>query len=83
MEPGTFGPGSDFEIAAKLTCACSDAINTNPRAERRHLLLTHTAPVVGDYHVQPTADPSQIDRDLRCRRVMMDVSQGFLNNAKK
>ena|SRR2546425_702863 len=65
MDPGAVGPRSDFEIAAKLACARSDAIDTNPGAERRLLLLTFcTATIVSDHHVQPTGDPSQVNRYL-------------------
>jgi hypothetical protein len=59
MDPGTVRSRSDFEIAAKLTCARSDAIDANPGAERRLLLLTFcAATIISDYHVHPLGDPS-------------------------
>ena len=87
MDSGTGRCGLDSEIAAKLARARSDAIDANPRTERRPLLHTFlhacAVSVVSDDHVQPTGDPSQIDGDAGCRGVAMDVGQSFLNNAKE
>ena len=87
MNPGTIRSGLDCEIAAKLACSRSDAIDANPWTERRPLLHTSlhacAVSVVSDNQVQPTGDPSQIDGDAGCRGVAMDVGQRFLNNAKE
>ena len=57
MDPGAVGSRSDFEIAAKLTCARSDAVDTNPGSERRLLQLTFCATtIVSDNHVQSTGN---------------------------
>ena len=62
MDSGALRSRSDFEIAAKLTCARSDAVDTNPGLERWLLLLTYcAATIVSDYHVHSIGDPSQID----------------------
>jgi hypothetical protein len=65
MDPGAVGSRSDFEIAAKLTRARSDAVDPNPGSERRLLLLTFcAATIVSDNHVQSTGDRSQIYRHM-------------------
>jgi hypothetical protein len=62
MDPGAVRSCSDFEIAAKLARSRSDAIDTNPGAKRRLLLITFcAATIVSDHHVQSTGDRSQID----------------------
>jgi hypothetical protein len=62
MDFGAARSRSDFEITAKLARSRSDAINTNPGAERRTVLLAHRpATIVSDYHVHPIGDPSQIN----------------------
>ena len=86
MDPGTAGSGPNFEIAAKLTRTRSDSIDANSRPEGRSLLVRYVccaAAIVSDDQMQPAGDASQVDGDVRCRRVTMDVGQCFLNDAKE
>ena len=74
---------SNFDFAAELPHAGSDATDTNSRRSfpLRHAL--HAAAIVGDYEMQSTGDPSQVDGDVRRGRMAMDVGQSLLNYAKE
>ena len=52
VDPGAVRSSLDFEIAAKLACARSDAKDANPGSERRASLILrhafHAATIVSD-----------------------------------
>ena len=39
--------------------------------------------IVSDDQMQPTGDPSQVDGDMRCGRVTLDIGHRLLGDAKE
>ena len=70
MKPGPirFDP-DDPEFAGKLVQARPDPTHARPGVEPGASMLqstTYAAAIVSDDHVQPIANPSKLNGDLRC-----------------
>ena len=83
MDRGAVRAHSNFDFAAELPHAGSDAADANSRRSLPLRHAVHAVAIVGDYEMQPTGDPSQVDGDVRCGGMAMDVGQRLLNYAKE
>src|SRR5262252_3102202 len=86
VDPRAPSAGSDPEVTAELVDPRLDAADTNAGTKIRTVTLhgtRHTMTVVRDHHVDPTGDPAQLDRHMRCGGVAIDVGQGLLQDAKQ
>ena len=66
--PVRFDP-DDPELASKLVQARPDSTQARPIVEPGVSMSqssTYAAAIVSDHHVQPIADPSKLNGDLRC-----------------
>jgi hypothetical protein len=79
MDRGSARSSSHLEVAPELTRAGF----YSPDAKAFAQYPFHPAAVIGHYQVQPAIDPPQIDRDLRCGRVTLDIGHGLLGYAKE
>ena len=65
MNSGSRKSRSDLEIASKLACSRSYTAETNPHPHLRpKSLISRATTIISDYHVHPTRDPSQLNRNM-------------------